>query len=250
MSKAAKRERQRLNREARRQAELAWVKRRKRLKAVRNVALLLLPLVVLFVVLQVVRDDDSGDGTDSTAEPSFATVSTTMGDIVIELDPEEAPETVANFEKLAEEGFYDGLSVHRASSSVGVIQTGDPNGDGSGGPGYTIEDELPTKGPYQIGDVAMANTGEPNSAGSQFFIITGEAGTQLPQTYSRFGRVVSGLEIAQLIQGLAPPEGDGPPTQPVQLVGVTISDTNPVASTTTTVAPDATATTAPATPSS
>jgi cyclophilin family peptidyl-prolyl cis-trans isomerase len=245
VSKASKRERQRLNREARRQAELEWMKRRKRLKTARNVGLLLLPLIILFVVLQVVGGDDNdgtADSDEATAEPSFATVSTSMGDIVVELDPEEAPETVENFETLAGDGFYDGLDVHRVSSSVGVIQTGERSE-----PVDTIEDELPSKGPYQIGDVAMANTGQPNSGSSQFFIITGEAGTQLPQTYSRFGRVISGLDVAQLIQGLSPPEGDGPPTQPVQVVSVTLSDTNPVPTTTTTAA---TTTTAPAAPPS
>jgi len=235
VSKASKRERQRLNREARRQAELAWMQRRRRLKAARNVGLLLLPLVILFVVLQVVRDDDS-----SNSEPSnrggFATVSTSMGEIVFELDPGEAPQTVENFVRLADDGFYDGLDVHRVSSTVGVIQTG----EGSA-PVDTIDDELPTEGPYQVGDVAMANTGQPDSGSSQFFIITSEAGTQLPQTYSRFGRVVSGLEVAQMIQGLAPPEGDGPPTQPVQVLQVRISQANPTATTTTT---------APAPPSS
>jgi cyclophilin family peptidyl-prolyl cis-trans isomerase len=243
VSKAAKRERQRQNREARREAELAWMKRRKRFKAARNVGLLLLPLVILFVVLQVVRDDDS-----SNSEPGnqggFATVSTSMGDIVFELDPGEAPTTVENFVTLADDGYYDGLDVHRVSSTVGVIQTG----EGSA-PVDTIDDELPTEGPYQIGDVAMANTGEPDSGSSQFFIITSEAGTQLPQTYSRFGRVVSGLEVAQAIQALSPPEGDGPPTQPVQVLQVRISESNPAA-TTTTVAPDPAATTVPAPPAS
>lgn len=241
MSKAAKRERQRQNREARREAELAWMKRRRRLKAARNVGLLLLPLVILFVVLQIVGDDDSSS--EASNEGGFATVSTSMGDIVFELDPEEAPKTVENFVKLADDGFYDGLDVDRASSTAGVIQTG----EGSG-PVDTIDDELPTEGPYQIGDVAMANSGQPDSGSSQFFIITSEPGTQLPLQYSRFGRVVSGLEVAQLIQGLAPPEGDGPPTQPVQVLSVTISDANPAA-TETTVAPETT-TTAPAAPPS
>ncbi|MGH9050207.1 MAG: peptidylprolyl isomerase [Acidimicrobiia bacterium] len=243
MSKASKRERQRLNREARRQAELAWMKRRRRLKAARNVGLLLLPLVVLFVVLQVVRDDDN-----SSSEPSnrggFATVSTSLGDFVIELDRGEAPNTVENFVELADDGYYDGLDVHRVSSTAGVIQTGE--GDD---PVDTIEDELPTEGPYQIGDVAMANTGQPDSGSSQFFVITSEPGTQLPPQYSRFGRVVSGLEVAQLIQGLAPPEGDGPPTQPVQVLQVRISDKNPAA-TETTVAPESTTTAPPAPPPS
>lgn len=232
MSKAAKRERQRQNREARREAELAWMKRRRRLKAARNVGLLLLPLVILFVVLQIVRDDDSSS--EASNEGGFATVSTSMGDIVFELDPEEAPNTVENFVTLADDGFYDGLDVDRASSTAGVIQTG----EGSD-PVDTIDDELPSRGPYQIGDVAMANSGQPDSGSSQFFIITSEPGTQLPPQYSRFGRVVSGLEVAQLIQGLAPPEGDGPPTQPVQVLSVTISDSNPVAPTTSTTVPPA-----------
>jgi cyclophilin family peptidyl-prolyl cis-trans isomerase len=214
VSKASKRERQRLNRETRRELELAAEKRRRQFKTARNIGLILLPLVVLFVVLQVVRSDEKSDA--DSGKKTFVTLTTTKGDITIRLDPSEAPETAKNFEKLVQEGFYNGLNFHRVTT--GIIQSGDPNGDGTGGPGYTIEDEFPTKDPYAIGDVAMANKGTPNSGGSQFFIITGEAGTQLPPQYSRFGRVVQGLDVAQQIQALVPPNGDGPPTEQVQIV--------------------------------
>ncbi len=242
MSKAAKRERQRLNREARREIELAAEKRRKRLRTARNFLIVLAPIVVIFVILQITGGSDDSDEKPSAAssKPSFATVTTSKGDIVIELDPSEAPETVANFKTLANDGFFDGLTFHRASRTVGVIQTGDETtGEGKPTPS-TIPDELPSKGPYQIGDVAMANAG-PNTASSQFFIITGEPGTQLPADYSRFGKVVSGLEVAQQIEGLAPESGDGPPTEQVDLVSVKLSRSNPTATTTTAPA----ATTAP-----
>ena len=213
MSKAAKRDRQRLNREARREAELAAEKRRRQLKTARNVGLILLPLVVLFVVLQVVRSDDKSDA--DSGKKTFVSLTTTKGEIILQLDPSEAPKNVKNFEKLVTDGFYNGLDFHRVTSS-GIIQAGDPAGDADG-PGYAIDDEPPTKGPYQVGDVAMANAG-PDTAGSQFFIITAEPGAQLPPDYSRFGRVVQGLDVAQQIQALAPPTGDGPPTEPVQIV--------------------------------
>ncbi|MGH8986906.1 MAG: peptidylprolyl isomerase, partial [Acidimicrobiia bacterium] len=178
MSKAAKRERQRLNREARREAELAWMKRRRRLKAARNVGLLLLPLVVLFVVLQVVRDDDKAAGvtcadveapaakTPEVGGPPAieidpttlytAVLDTSCGNIEIAFDSAAAPTVVNNFVYLARQGFYDDTSFHRAARDF-VVQGGDPAGDGSGGPGYTIQGEVPATGVgYTVGSVAMA----------------------------------------------------------------------------------------------
>ena len=248
MSKAAKRERQRLNREARREIEEREDKRRRRLKALRNGLIVVVPIALVFTIFQVVRNDDGDSDETEAPPPAYVTLTTNLGDIVIELDPEEAPETAANFEDLVSQGFYNNLTIHRASTAVGVIQGGDPNGDGSGGPGYSIDDELPTKGPYQIGDVAMANSG-PDTAGSQFFIVTGTPGTQLPLDYTRFGRVISGLDVAQLIEGLAPPEGDGPPTQAVTIISALVTSENPVAPTTT-VPADPTATTAAPPPAS
>jgi len=133
-----------------------------------------------------------------------ATLATSCGDIVIELDAELAPMTVNNFVFLSREGFYDGLSFHRVAAGF-VIQGGDPEGTGRGGPGYSFPDELPTDG-YPPGSVAMANSG-PDTNGSQFFIVTGDA-SALPNDYTRFGRVVDGLDVARLVEGLADPDAD------------------------------------------
>jgi cyclophilin family peptidyl-prolyl cis-trans isomerase len=155
-----------------------------------------------------------------------ATLVTSCGTIVIALDPQGAPNTVNNFVALARRDFYDGLTFHRVVTDF-VIQGGDPNGDGSGGPGYRFPDELPTDG-YKVGSVAMANAG-PDTNGSQFFIVTGKGGTQLPPSYSRFGRVVRGLDVAKRIEGLEDrPDPSAPgtqrPTQPVYILDVEIAE--------------------------
>lgn len=125
-----------------------------------------------------------------------ATIHTSCGDLVIDLLEEQAPQAVNNFVFLAQEGFYDGLIWHRVESNA-VIQTGDPNGQNGvppDGPGYTIPDELPERSrDYVYGVVGMANPGQPDSSGSQFFIVTKKnrpAGYQ--PFYSIFGRVVAG----------------------------------------------------------
>lgn len=140
-----------------------------------------------------------------TAKTYTATLATSCGDIVIRLDPAAAPNTVNNFVFLAREKYYDGTTFHRVVPDF-VIQGGDPTASGSGGPGYEFGDELPTDG-YEIGSVAMANAG-PNTNGSQFFIVTGINGTQLPNQYSRFGTVTSGQDVAERIESLAPPDVD------------------------------------------
>ena len=127
-----------------------------------------------------------------------ATVQTNCGTIVMELDPEAAPTAANSFVFLARESFFDGLIFHRAVPGF-VIQGGDPAGNGTGGPGYSFEDELPDT-PYEIGDLAMANAG-PDTNGSQFFIVTGDA-SQLPPSFSRFGRVTEGLDVAIGIESL------------------------------------------------
>lgn len=130
-----------------------------------------------------------------------AGINTNRGLIVLELDPQYAPNTVNNFVFLAQHHFYDGMVFHRViqtGSGIHIIQTGDPTATGTGGPGYKFNDE-PVLGNYTAGCVAMANSG-PNTNGSQFFICTGND-TQLPKSYNLFGRVVQGLNIAQKIQG-------------------------------------------------
>jgi cyclophilin family peptidyl-prolyl cis-trans isomerase len=147
-----------------------------------------------------------------------ATMQTSCGEIVIALDAENAPNTVNNFVFLSEEGFYDGLTFHRVVPDF-VIQGGDPAGDGTGGPGYEFGDELPEDG-YPEGAVAMANAG-PDTNGSQFFIVSGNAAA-LPNSFSRFGEVTEGIEVAEAIEGLGDPATEQP-SQPVYIYDVSIT---------------------------
>jgi cyclophilin family peptidyl-prolyl cis-trans isomerase len=154
-----------------------------------------------------------------------AVMRTSCGTIRIQLDTTTAPQTVASFVFLADKGFFDGLFFHRVVDSIDVIQTGDPLGNGSGGPGYTIPDELTGKEHYTAGTVAMANGGA-NTGGSQFFIITGPQGTNLDgnPNYTIFGKVVSGLDVAKTINALMPKQKnyDGQPTKAVYIESMTI----------------------------
>lgn len=124
----------------------------------------------------------------------LARIMTSKGEIVFEF-LSEAPKTVSNFVQLARVGFYNGLTFHRREEGF-VIQGGDPNGDGTGGPGYTFEDE-PVRRAYARGTVAMANRG-PNTNGSQFFIML--ANVPLPPQYTIFGYVTDGMSVADKIQ--------------------------------------------------
>ncbi len=151
-----------------------------------------------------------------------AVLRTSEGNITVALDPAQAPKTVNNFVFLAKEGFYDGLTFHRVIPDF-VIQGGDPEGTGSGGPGYQFEDELPEAGAYQLGSLAMANAG-PNTNRSQFFIITGQQGVQLPPNYSLFGQVTKGQDVADKISTMAAP-GTETPDPPVTIEKVTITET-------------------------
>jgi cyclophilin family peptidyl-prolyl cis-trans isomerase len=132
-----------------------------------------------------------------------ATMVTSCGMIVIELDAERAPQTVNSFVFLAKKGFFDGQYFHRLDTSIDVIQGGDPSGTGADGPGYAIPDELKPNASYTPGTIAMANAGA-NTGGSQFFIITGPNGANLDgnPNYTIFGKVVDGLSVAQRIQAL------------------------------------------------
>jgi cyclophilin family peptidyl-prolyl cis-trans isomerase len=125
------------------------------------------------------------------------TFSTDKGDIVAALDASLAPNTVNNFVVQARNGFYDGLTFHRVVPGF-VIQGGDPEGSGRGGPGYKFADE-PVKAPYVLGALAMANAG-PDTNGSQFFICIDDCQDKLQPLYNLFGNVTSGIEVAQAIQ--------------------------------------------------
>ena len=137
-------------------------------------------------------------------------IKTNKGDIHLQLNPAEAPQTVNNFVALARDGYYDGVTFHRVVPGF-VIQGGDPTGTGSGGPGYKFNDE-PVKRPYKAGTVAMANAG-PNTNGSQFFICTANDTTKLQKSYNLFGHVVLGMDVVLKIQG---PNPDDPKTKNIK----------------------------------
>jgi cyclophilin family peptidyl-prolyl cis-trans isomerase len=151
-----------------------------------------------------------------------ATVSTTVGELTIELDSAAAPATVNNFVVLTRYGFYDDTPCHRIITDF-IAQCGDPTGTGLGGPGYSFADELPERGAYEIGSVAMANSG-PDTNGSQWFVITGDQGVRLPPNYSLFGKVTDGLDAAMVwMNGLG--TSSGTPLDEVRIESVTISTT-------------------------
>jgi len=136
-----------------------------------------------------------------------ATLHTNQGAIGLELYPDDAPKTVGNFVKLARDGFYDGLIFHRVIPDF-MIQGGDPTGTGSGGPGYQFEDEF-NQHKVDRGALAMANAG-PNTNGSQFFVVTADACPWLDGKHTVFGRVTSGMEVADTISNLPSDSNDRP----------------------------------------
>ena len=164
------------------------------------------------------------DAPGDAAPADSITLSTTCGDIVIALDP-AAPETVASETFLAESGFYDATQCHRLTTEgIFVLQCGDPAGNGTGGPGYTVPDEnLPAAGEanYPAGTVAMANAG-PGTSGSQFFIVYED--TTLPGDYTIWGTVTSGLDLVQEVASVGTVDGssDGAPRQPMIIESATV----------------------------
>jgi len=161
-----------------------------------------------------------------TAEPSASEVvfETSCGSFTVTLDAEQAPKTTASFQYLAEEGVFDGTPFHRVAPGF-VIQGGDPSGDGTGGPGYSITEAPPDDLSYTRGLVAMAKTGEepPGTSGSQFFVITAEADAGLAPDFALVGEVTDGFETILAIEELGGgPGSDGPPSQPVVIETATV----------------------------
>lgn len=156
-----------------------------------------------------------------------ATIETTAGTIVVDLDQERAPVTVNNFVCLAQAGFYDNTSFHRIIRDF-MIQGGDPTGTGTGGPGYRFQDELPQgETPYLRGTIAMANSG-PDTNGSQFFIVHQDQPGAFPKNYSIFGQVSQGMDVVDALAAM-PVADNGmgeisAPTGDVRIVSVTISE--------------------------
>ena len=138
---------------------------------------------------------------------STATMHTNHGAIELELFDEDAPKTVENFRKLAADGFYDGVIFHRVIKDF-MIQGGDPTGTGTGGPGYTFEDEI-NDHKVERGALAMANAG-PNTNGSQFFVVTAEACPWLDGKHTVFGRVTTGMDVVTAIEQVETGPGDRP----------------------------------------
>jgi len=156
-----------------------------------------------------------------------AIVNTNLGNIQFELLSDIAPETVRNFIKLAKSGFYDGTLFHRVIPKF-MIQGGDPNTKesdkstwGTGGPGYNIKAEFNSRS-HLRGIVSMARSSDPDSAGSQFFIVTSDS-TFLDREYTVFGQVADGMEVADKIVNL-PRDGNDCPLQEAKMLQVTISD--------------------------
>jgi cyclophilin family peptidyl-prolyl cis-trans isomerase len=150
---------------------------------------------------------------------STATMQTTEGPIVFELFDEDAPKTVENFRKLASDDFYDGLTFHRVIKDF-MIQGGCPLGTGTGGPGYTFEDEFNDHKVVR-GALAMANAG-PNTNGSQFFIVTTEAAPWLDGKHTVFGEVTDGMDVVDKLEGV-PTDGSDRPSEPIGIDSIELS---------------------------
>jgi peptidyl-prolyl cis-trans isomerase B (cyclophilin B) len=253
VSKAAKRERQRLNREARRAYEEKLARRRRARKTGRRLAIFGSPVLVVFVILAITNGGGSSSSvtcatvkvpaprpTAQLAAPTqgiqssvryTAVITTSCGTIQIDLDAQRYPKAVNNFVALANQDFYNNLAFVRVAKDF-VIQAGSPdesNQTTNTGPGYTVQAEVPTTTPanrvvYPVGTVAFAKTGaEPaGTASSQFFIVTGRQGTGLTPDYAVIGTVTKGLDVAKQIASFAPAGGDGMPTTPVVIRSVRI----------------------------
>jgi cyclophilin family peptidyl-prolyl cis-trans isomerase len=150
-----------------------------------------------------------------------ATMNTTQGPITIELFDDDAPKTVENFKKLASDGFYNGIIFHRVIPDF-MIQGGCPQGTGTGGPGYTFDDEF-NEHKIVRGALAMANAG-PNTNGSQFFIVTTQSAPWLDGKHTVFGQVTAGMEAVDAIESL-PTDGRDRPTEPPVIESIELDAT-------------------------
>jgi cyclophilin family peptidyl-prolyl cis-trans isomerase len=153
---------------------------------------------------------------------SDAKMHTNHGTIALELFDEDAPKTVANFRKLASDGFYDGVIFHRVIRDF-MIQGGDPQGTGTGGPGYTFEDEF-NQHKVVRGALAMANAG-PNTNGSQFFIVTTDEAPWLDGKHTVFGQVTGGMDVVDAIEG-TPTGANDRPLDPIAIESIELAESS------------------------
>ncbi|MFA7319005.1 MAG: peptidylprolyl isomerase [Parcubacteria group bacterium] len=173
-------------------------------------------------------ENGSGDNSELVKKYNTAIMKTSLGDIELKLDASNAPVTVGNFLKLASSGFYDGTKFHRVIKDF-MIQGGDPLSKddsqkaswGTGDPGYKFNDELTGKETYTQGTLAMANSG-PNTNGSQFFIVTASPSYPLPPSYTVFGHVTSGLDVALKIQDVQTDPSNNQPLENVTINSIQV----------------------------
>jgi len=276
VSKQAKRDRQRQNREVRRQYEQTIARRKKTFKTLRNFAIAAVPVLVLGIVLSI---SNGGSGSGSASSKSIAVkagcryvakapkvtknskqteppvtiaatktytalVETSCGSFTITLDPKDAPRTVNSFVYLAKQKFYDGLLFYRVAKDF-VIQGGDPK-NGTGDAGYNLPDEPPAAG-YQNGSVAMANAGT-GTSGSAFFVVTSTQGAAglggPPYSYSILGQVTDGFDTVKRINTLGSTNPNPSQQLPKTLVLIDrITITEGTTAATTTTVPSTTSTT-------
>lgn len=193
-----------------------------------------LAVAVVAIAVSCGGDDDSAAGKSfpkadvviTSGKQYSATIKTTKGDIVVDLYADQAPKTVNSFVFLAKKGYFDGLTFHRVVKGF-VIQTGDPTGSGSGGPGYSTEDE-PNQLTNERGTLAMAKVSGANEFGSQFFInltnnVDLDYNNPTPNKFYPFGKVTNGMDVVDAIANV-PVSGSGKPNTPVSILSVTISE--------------------------
>jgi cyclophilin family peptidyl-prolyl cis-trans isomerase len=247
MSKADRRARKRENKQQGRAEREAALKRQKQRSGLIRGFIVVIVIVAVFGAILFFgrKDSKKAASTTTTTKPAVtstttakkppamtidptkkytATIITNVGKVVIALDPKEAPQTVNSFVYLANHHFYDGLSFHRVAKDF-VVQGGDPKGDGTGGPGYSLPTEPPKNG-YKAGDVAMANAGA-GTTGSQFFLTWSAHGAKTlrgpPYLYSILGHITQGLDVVKKMGSYAPASGDGAPTKKLVMTTVTIA---------------------------
>jgi cyclophilin family peptidyl-prolyl cis-trans isomerase len=167
------------------------------------------------------------DAPDEELDPAktyVATVTTNCGEFEITLDPKLAPKTGASFKSLADQKFYDGTTFHRIVPGF-VIQGGDPSGDGTGGPGYSVEEAPPKDLKYEVGVAAMAKGGtEPaGTSGSQFFVVTGEQAAELTPDYALLGRVTAGMPVVEKIGAIITDPRTDRPEAPVVIESIRVT---------------------------
>jgi peptidyl-prolyl cis-trans isomerase B (cyclophilin B) len=251
VSKASKRERQRLNREARREYEEKLAKRRRTMKAARRIGIIAAPVIIALIVISVVSGGGSSSAGAVTCQsaskpapkttklpaPSSglspgvtyqASIRTNCGTIQVNLAAQQYPKAVNDFVYLANHGYYDNMAFVRAVKGF-VVQAGSPdqsNQTSNTGPGYSVQAEAPTGGTkYTVGTLAFAKTGAQPSgtAESQFFIVTGSKASSLTADYAVIGQVTSGLPVAKKIESFTPKSGDGAPTTTVVIKTIKIT---------------------------